>query len=49
MGPEYFEPLWKITETIMAFASWLMCTIGCFVAICVFLGAIYAAIKEWIE
>ena len=49
MGAECFEPLWKITETIMEFATWLMCTIGCFVAICVFLGAICAAIKEWIE
>lgn len=49
MGAECFEPLWKITEIIMTFAAWLMCTTGGLIAICVFIGAINAAIKEWIE
>lgn len=49
MGAECFEPLWKITEIIMTFAAWLICTTGGLIAIYVFIEAIYMAIKELID
>ena len=49
MGADIFNPLWKITEIIMTFAAWLICTTGGLVAICMFIGAIGMAIKDFID
>ena len=49
MGPECFEPLWKVTEMIMNLVMWIICTVASVGMLIAVFATIYYVIEAVID